>query len=194
VISGAEKRETYTEKGERPIAAVLCIEWYDFAALERFVIERADCELEIDLPAWTLSEAEIALQDRDLKATAETFEDMWEEFEEDQLDQDIYEDQEAKLEAIRPALEAAESDDEKLKLMRRALGPDVDGHELDGWFDALFGADDTDWDLPAPARNPKQRQGLIELDDEIKAAGRKLSDVARLIRDRVENEVWVAPW
>jgi hypothetical protein len=186
VISAAEKRETYTEEGERPIAAVLCFEWYDFATLTRFVFERADCKLDIDLPAWTLSEDEVGLQDEELKATAETFEGMWEEFEEDRLDQEIFEDQEAKLEAIMPELEAANTDDEKLKLMRAALGPDVDEYEVDGWFDVYFGPDDSEVEaFSPPKREPVE---LIVVDEEIKAANGRLADGAQLLRYRVEKE------
>ncbi|MDF1816680.1 MAG: hypothetical protein P1V20_31040 [Verrucomicrobiales bacterium] len=141
----------------------------------------------MDLPRWTLTDDELELQRKELQAAEQVFEQMGEEFDEDQLDQEIYEDQREKLDTIMPQLEAAGSDEEKLQLMKAALGPDVDENDVNGWFDVLFSPEDTGWDLPAPAENPKRREGLIELDEEIKTAGRNLADAATLLRSRVEG-------
>ncbi|MEX2579220.1 MAG: hypothetical protein WD342_09185 [Verrucomicrobiales bacterium] len=172
--------------GREPVVPVLDIQWLNVAWLLRFVIEAEGCEFDIDLPRWTLSEDETAFQQRECESAEALFGQLCEEFEEDCLDEEISDDQFEKIDAILPRLEAAESDEEKLSLMRKALGPDVGEHELAGLFEAYFlpdfepsfdAAPETDWTV-----------GLLLVDEELRSLAAPLGDSARKLFDRVDAE------
>jgi len=184
-ISAVARGATNRAGGES-VSPLLRLGWLNFGILIRFVVEADNCEFDVDLPRWTLSEDEVALQKREFESALAVFRQLWEEFEEDALDEEIRDDQFQKIDAILPQLEATESDEEKLALMRKALGPDVSEYELQGLFEAYFFTPSD----PQPASDAGEdwTAGLVPVDDDLKALAESLDESVRLLAFRLESE------
>ncbi len=176
-ISASVKGETMI--GSRMVMAnLLGIQWYNFSNLMEFIIEISEFELSINLPSWTLSKSEINLQKDALEATRQLFDELCSEFEEELLEDDMLD----MLDEILPALDAANSDEERFQIAKQALDPELDDSEIWDILDAYFGPEEEDLFYEDPL------MFTITLDADLKQAGNQLLKSCEMLQALAEKE------
>ena len=180
-ITATRRGETLVDD-EWMVTCLLNIEWLNFSILTPFIILTGDYKLEIDLPRWTMTEPDIELQQKELQAGRRLFQEMYQEWEEECIEADEAEYRHQVIKSIMPQLQLAKSDGERISLLREALGSNVHYHELEEFLSEYFGDDQCSGAAKAYSSE------TVPLDEELKALGNQISEMAKLLLFRAKIE------
>lgn len=163
VITASVKRESWRDEENREFGPVLCVEWINLALLETFVFERGGCQLEIDLPRWTLTAEEIERQQKERDAAKSVICILEDDYEtEDDWEYDFEEGEPWKIDGS--------VGDEGMKHGVSSSGSLAD-----------FQSSCTDSSEEA---NRSTNSHLVPLDDELRKRSRETLETVRLLQDR----------